>query len=442
MAIWRKIEVQEQWQTALSQNAAGYVLKAYQAGAFPGSTIPIAIDSNGSTTVGTVTLNADGLPEVSSNEVVLYIDQDFTYAIYENASDAAANTNAFFGPVDVYDTIATEVANASGLFDQFDDRYLGDKDTEPTLDNDGDALIVGALYWNRTNNEMRVFDGTFWGPITPWNSLTLSLIGFVFSSIAYSGVSHTYEAQDIAFDPTGTKMFVIDNSGTNQVTQWNLVSAYNLVGATNAGSYAFQTEAGINGTGQGLALNPSGTKMFVMTDSSGPSAQLIWEYDLSTGFDITTVTYSGTSFDISGQDTNPTCMVFNPAGTKFFIGGLVNDAIFEYDMTTAFDLSTASYSTNSFSILAQQTSIDGFRFNTDGTKMYLFGSSPNSFHEYNLSTGFDITTPVYSGNAAPFDFALANNFVFNGDGTKIFASAGTTGSHIIYEYGSNVVFAY
>jgi hypothetical protein len=50
------------------------------------------------------------------------------------------------------------LTSTSDLYDQFDDRYLGSKAANPTLDNDGDALIDGALYWNTTSNELRVYD--------------------------------------------------------------------------------------------------------------------------------------------------------------------------------------------------------------------------------------------------------------------------------------------
>jgi hypothetical protein len=57
---------------------------------------------------------------------------------------------------------ATSAANAEAAYDDFDDRYLGAKATAPTVDNDGDPLIVGALYFDTTLNEMRVYDGSLW----------------------------------------------------------------------------------------------------------------------------------------------------------------------------------------------------------------------------------------------------------------------------------------
>ena len=47
-------------------------------------------------------------------------------------------------------------------YEQFADTYLGHKAVEPTTDDDGDALIVGALYFNTVDGELRVYDGTTW----------------------------------------------------------------------------------------------------------------------------------------------------------------------------------------------------------------------------------------------------------------------------------------
>lgn len=57
---------------------------------------------------------------------------------------------------------AASAASAAALYDNFDDRYLGAKASNPTTDNDGAALAAGALYWNTTVNEMRVWNGTAW----------------------------------------------------------------------------------------------------------------------------------------------------------------------------------------------------------------------------------------------------------------------------------------
>ena len=61
---------------------------------------------------------------------------------------------------------AASAAAAATTYDNFDDRYLGAKSTAPTLDNDGNALITGAIYWNSTTNAMYAWTGSAWGSIS------------------------------------------------------------------------------------------------------------------------------------------------------------------------------------------------------------------------------------------------------------------------------------
>jgi hypothetical protein len=71
--------------------------------------------------------------------------------------------------VTLKDQAASSAASASAdaslvstLYDSFDDRYLGSKSSAPSVDNDGNALLEGALYWNSVENSMNVYNGTSW----------------------------------------------------------------------------------------------------------------------------------------------------------------------------------------------------------------------------------------------------------------------------------------
>jgi hypothetical protein len=61
---------------------------------------------------------------------------------------------------------AASAAAAATSYDDFDDRYLGAKSTPPTLDNDGNALITGAIYWNSVTSQMFAWTGSAWGSIS------------------------------------------------------------------------------------------------------------------------------------------------------------------------------------------------------------------------------------------------------------------------------------
>ena len=75
---------------------------------------------------------------------------------------------------------ANSAAAAAAAFDNFDDTYLGSKTSDPTVDNDGNALVSGALYFNSTANEMRVYDGANW--IAASSAGTASLILYEYTA--------------------------------------------------------------------------------------------------------------------------------------------------------------------------------------------------------------------------------------------------------------------
>ena len=64
---------------------------------------------------------------------------------------------------------AASATSAAASYDSFDDRYLGTKSSDPSVDNDGATLLDGALYFNTTNNVMMVYDlgNTSWVRTTP-----------------------------------------------------------------------------------------------------------------------------------------------------------------------------------------------------------------------------------------------------------------------------------
>jgi hypothetical protein len=97
----------------------------------------------GSTMTGALTLS--GAPTVDLHAATkLYVD-----AVAGSATAAASSAAA-----------------AATTYDNFDDRYLGAKSTAPSVDNDGDALIEGALYWNSVADTMFAWTGSAWGSIS------------------------------------------------------------------------------------------------------------------------------------------------------------------------------------------------------------------------------------------------------------------------------------
>jgi len=77
-----------------------------------------------------------------------------------NSATASANSASSIG--NAVTSSANSATAAAASFDSFDDRYLGAKSSNVAVDNDGNSLITGALYFNSTANSMRVWNGSSW----------------------------------------------------------------------------------------------------------------------------------------------------------------------------------------------------------------------------------------------------------------------------------------
>jgi hypothetical protein len=83
------------------------------------------------------------------------------------SSNLHAATKAYVDTVAGSATAAAASATAAAAsYDDFDDRYLGAKSTAPSVDNDGNTLLTGAIYWNTVANAMFAWTGTEWGSIS------------------------------------------------------------------------------------------------------------------------------------------------------------------------------------------------------------------------------------------------------------------------------------
>jgi sugar lactone lactonase YvrE len=240
---------------------------------------------------------------------------------------------------------------------------------------------------------------------------------------SFSVAGQETEPRGLVFNTDGTKMFVVGVTG-DDVNEYDLSTAFDISTAVYSQNFSVSAQD-INP--RGLQFNNNGTKMFVM----GFTGSAVYEYNLSTGFDISAAVYSQ-SFSVSAQDTAPTSLAFNNDGTKMFVLGSTGDDVNEYTLSTGFDVSTASYA-HSFSVAAQDSGPTGIAFNADGTKMFVVGSTGDDVNEYSLSTSFDVSTASYVQNfSVVSQDTNPQGIAFNNDGTKMFIVGATNDA--VYEY--------
>jgi len=465
---------------------------------------------------------------------------------------------------------ATSETNAAATYDAFDDRYLGSKASDPTVDNDGDALLTGALYWNTTSDSLKIYTGAAWstaafdtsGALVAANNLSelvdpnaaLTNLGFTstITELNYTdGVTSSIQTQLDAKAPTSTTVtlagaqtltnktfnltsntllgttaqfntalsdgsfttlagtetltnktltsptltgtptaptaaegtnttqiattaFVLANSGglttattTGAAQTVDFANSYQVVEADsvvttltfsstdavqevdlllNLGGKGFSAISGATydsvtfsvgsqtTEGEAIRFSVNGEKMFMLDDQN----RSVKQYSLSTAFDISTASYDSVSFSFSSEATGPTDFAFNTDGTKMYIIGEIKDNVYQYSLSTGFDLSTASYDSVVF---AQLDSVPrGLTFNTDGTKMYVLGGGGSSVKQYSLSPGFDLSTASYDSveYSVSSQVTSEKGLAFNLEGTKMYVICSTNLS--VYQYSLSTGF--
>jgi len=194
----------------------------------------------------------------------------------------------------------------------------------------------------------------------------------------------------IYFRDDGKKLYIV-GFFLDEVAEFDLYNPFDLSNITlkNTFSVASQ-ETGPNG----VFFKDDGTKMYII----GSQSDQVRGYDLSTAWDISTASYSQ-AFSTSSQDGNMADIFFKPDGTRFYLIGIANDTVYEYGLTSAWDISTASF-TQSFDVSTQEAAVRGLFFKPDGTKMYVIGSTGDDINEYDLSTAWDISTASFN-NVSP-----------------------------------------
>lgn len=134
----------------------------------------LKLSLSGGTMSGALAMGSNkitGMADPTSNQdaaTKFYVDSILGSATSAAASASAAATSATNAANSATSASgsATSAANsataAAASYDEFDDRYLGSKTSNPTVDNDGNPLLTGALYWNSVAGEMRVYTGSAW----------------------------------------------------------------------------------------------------------------------------------------------------------------------------------------------------------------------------------------------------------------------------------------
>ena len=202
------------------------------------------------------------------------------------------------------------------------------------------------------------------------------------------------------------------------ILEGGLNLTYDIANATSTG-VSFAIAASETGTMQGFRFGDSGSKLY-LTDAAGT----VFQYHLSTAYDISTMSFSGKEVAVSSEAASPYAVDFKSDGTKMFVLDLSTDSLYQYSLSTAWDVTTATYDSVSFNVNSEEPIPTHVEFKTDGTSFYIVGIDQDTIFQYNMTTPWDISSGSASYASKSFSTGLTNpyHFTFKPDGTEVYVS--------------------
>ena len=333
-------------------------------------------------------------------------------------NDAAGNA----GAVHVYTRSGTTWSSKTALTasDAASSDYMAGGYRGIDINEDGTLIAAGAYAHDTgsVGNSGAVY-------VFKKSTSAYDIAGATFTAAEYVHSNFT-NCTALTFNGDGTKIYAA-GGGYDRIASYTLSTAYDISTASYDSNPLVTSS--YEGNPNGLQFNADGTKLFFC----GSAANKIFVYNLTTGYDLSTASIgnSGVGVSFAAQDNNTRDMKFKPDGTVLYVVGQQSDKVYQYTLSTPFDITTISYASKSISVQTQETTPEGIDFTPDGTKMFIIGEQYNDVFQYNLSTAWDVSTASYA--SVSYDLgsrqALSSAVIFNSNGTKMF-TAGRSADNI------------
>ena len=203
------------------------------------------------------------------------------------ATSATAAASSATGAASSATSAASSATSAAASYDTFDDRFLGAKSSDPSADNDGDALATGALYFNSSSNAMKVYTGSAWAAVAPTaTSLSLSQISDLHANLdSFLATPSSANLISAVTDETGTGALVFATSPTLVTPALGTPASGVLTNATG-----LPVSTGVSGLATNVATflgtSSSANLASAVTDETGSGALVFGTAPTLTGMTL------------------------------------------------------------------------------------------------------------------------------------------------------------
>ena len=188
--------------------------------------------------------------------------------------------------------------------------------------------------------------------------------------------------------------------------------------------YIFFSVAGQETTPRGFCFGDSGTKMYVIGN-----LERVYQYNLTSAYDLTTASYASLSKLVSSESTDGRNVNFSPDGTKMYVVDFaVSGGVYQYSLSTPWAVNTATY--DSVSVSPSTLRCASIFFKPDGSKLYVNGE--DKIEQYSLSTAFDLSSASYDSISVNVPAAASTYSIwFTDNGARLIARSGDA----VYQLG-------
>jgi sugar lactone lactonase YvrE len=237
---------------------------------------------------------------------------------------------------------------------------------------------------------------------TPWDITTSK-----YNNKSFFINSQEASSTGLFFKNDGLKMYLV-GVNNDQIQQYTLTNAWQV------SSSSYDNKKLSVGTQQntptGIYIKPDGTTAYVI----GTSGSKIHQYTLPTPWDMSSGFYSLKNYTVSAEEEFPEGISFKSDGTSFYIVGSVGK-IFEYELSSPWDISSASFSNNTLTVVDEDPTMRDIFIDSNGNNVYLIGNTYNQIHLHQLKNPWEINERNlnYSLTSNGGDFSIYYNDLQN-----------------------------
>lgn len=265
---------------------------------------------------------------------------------------------------------------------------------------------------------------------------------YSFSGLSYANKSFSFTSQDssnngLAFNPNGTKMYMT-GSANDVIYQYSLNPAWD-VSTASYDNVSLSMSGYSSGSQYSIEFKSDGSVMYI-SDNSQDSIDI---YTVSSGSEyvLNQYSYNSTkSLSAISLITNLRSIIFKPDGSKFFALCNATNKVYEFTMSTDWDVANAQHSSSDtydvFSAVSESSPRSAY-VTPDGTQLLVSGTDNDKIHRFVLTSPWQVNSATYtSGDDFDFSGTLGTSscvtMVASDDGTFLYLN--TTNNDTVYQY--------